>query len=385
MSATNPLDSVYFITLPQDAPLKTAGVLRLDSSIPLPVQKKEGDDDAPLNTAALSEEQLLSGLLKVLAYDGANPHLEYYRSLLVQVRPNIKTELAEAAILKTKNEDWDLAEEIWQALHGLAPQDPAITLNRALFFDQRADSYRKNELHVDADAYDAQALECYRQAMDYDPEIPDAFFNAGFFYLKLRDFGEAKSAFENYLGLTVDAKDEDLGENGLYKKRRAQEIVENIKNRDLESDLFRDAYHFISTGQEEKGLDKIRQFLQKNPAVWNAWFLLGWGLRRIERFADARLAFEKALECDGGMESADTLNELAICQMETGDFDGARDSLGDALSIDPENTKVISNLGYVALKAGKTEEARGYFATVLEIDPTDKIAAAQLEQLEHED
>ena len=76
---------------------------------------------------------------------------------------------------------------------------------------------------------------------------------------------------------------------------------------------------------------------------------LGWGLRRLERFEDALKAFEKARECEGGDESADTLNELAICQMETGELDEARNTLVEALEMDPDSTKIISNLGFLSL------------------------------------
>ena len=381
MNPKNPMDSIFFVKLPETFKL-TPNAFKIDQSIPLPVQQKDGVDSQDLDISSLTEEQILSGLLTVLAYDKNNKNLDYYRSILDNARPNLKKELAEAAILKTKNEDWDMAEEIWEALHGYAPNDMAIILNLALFFDQRADAYRQNSLNEDADAYDDSALEYYREAMNADPEIPDAFFNAGFFYLKKREFGDAKGAFENYLGLTAGVDEKDLGENGTYKKERAQEIIDKINSRNLENDLFKDAYKLISSGEEEKGLDKVRQFIQANPVVWNAWFLLGWGLRRLERFEDAKKAYMKALECEGGDESADTLNELAICQMETGDPDGALDSLNDALNLEPENVKVISNLGFLAQKNGDTEEAKKYFQTVLEINPEDKIAKQMLENLE---
>jgi len=270
------------------------------------------------------------------------------------------------------------------ALHGFDSEDKAIILNMALFFDQRADSYRKNGLNEDADAYDSSALDYYKQAMDSDPEIPDAFFNAGFFYIKSREYAEAKGAFESYLALTCDITDEELGENGQYKRERAQELIDKIKNRNLEDTQFKNAYKLISSGQEEKGLEEIRQFLQSHPDVWNAWFMLGWGLRRLERFEDAKQAFLKVKECDGGDENSDTYNELAICQMETGEFEEAEESLIDALNLDPDNTKIISNLGFLCLKRGNPEEARKYFATVLEIDPNDKLAKAEYEQLNRE-
>ncbi len=380
MNPTNPLDSVYFIKVPENA-VFSSGAMKIDAKIPLPVQKKNADDDAEEDFSKLSEEQILSGILAVLAYDTQNENSAYYRKFILDARPGIKKELSEAAILKARNEDWDLAEEIFLALRGLDPDDKAIVLNTAIFFDQKADSYRRLSLNDDADAYDNLAQKNYTEAMDSAREIPDAYFNAGFFYLKKCDYGEAKGCFESYLALLSDASDEELGENGIYKKERAQEIVDKISNRNLASDRFRDAYRFISGGQEEKGLEEIRRFIADNPFVWNAWFLLGWGLRRLGRFADAKMAFEKAMECEGGDENADTLNELAICQMETGELKEAKQTLADALSLDGENTKIISNLGCLCLKLKQNDEAEKYFRVVLDLDPEDKIARSYLENL----
>jgi tetratricopeptide (TPR) repeat protein len=374
------LDSVYYINLPEDFKF-SSGAFPLDTTIPLPVQKKDGDAPGTFDMKSLTEEQILAGLLNVMAYEPKNPNILYYRSILKKAKPNLKKELGEAAILKAKNEDFELAEEIFRALRGFDPEDMAICLNMALFFDQRADSYRRSGLHDDADAYDDTALNYYQEALEAEPALPDAFFNAGFFYLKQRDYKKAKDVFETYLALTCDLKDEDLGENGIYKKNRAQEIIDNISNRNMDDDHFKAAYDLINRGEEEKGLEEIRKFIERNPNVWNAWFMLGWGLRKLRRFEDAKMAFEKSLACEGG-ETSDTYNELSICLMEGGDLQGAKKILEKALVKDSENTKIISNLGYIALKEGNPGLAAGYFQTVLEIDPDDKIAAMELSRLE---
>lgn len=383
MNPANSLESIYFINFPEDVKL-SEHALQIDPSVPLPVQKKEKDDPDNFNPKDISPEQILSGILTVLAYDKNNKNADYYRKIIKQARPNILKELTEAAILKTKNEEWDLAEEIFLAVKGIDPEDKRIYLNLALFFDQKADSYRKLSLYDDADAYDDSALRYYTDAMNSEPEIPEAFFNAGFFYLKQNNFAEAKGCFENYLALTADLTDEEMGDDGLYRKERAQELINKINERNLDQSQFNQAYKLISSGEEEKGLEVIRKFIENNPAVWNAWFLLGWGLRRMERFQEAKMAFEKAKECEGDDENADTLNELAICQMETGDFEGAVNSLNDALSMDVDNVKVVSNLGEVYLRMGKKDEARKYFKTALELDPNDKIARFELDRLGEE-
>ncbi|AEE16881.1 tetratricopeptide repeat protein [Treponema brennaborense] len=378
MNPSAPLESVVFIALPENVSLSTHA-FTIDPAIPLPVQKNTASEDA-FDPTSLTQEMIFAGILTVLAYDAQNEHVSYYRQLLQSARPDIKQELTEAAILKARNEDFEIAEEIFAALRGLDPDDIATVLNTALFFDQRAESYRKSGLNEDADAYDQSAHQYYKQAMAADPAPPDAFFNAGFFYLKQRNFSRAKNCFETYLTLTGDLADDDLGENGRYKKERAKEIVEDISSRNLEDEQFKAAFDFISMGQEERGLEEIRTFLQKNPKVWNAWFLLGWGLRRLERWTDAKSAFLQAIEC--GSTGADTYNELAICHMELGEYAESRKRLVQALEAEPENTKIMSNLGYLALKQDRTAEAKKYFLSVLEFDPDDAIAKSMIAKLE---
>ena len=380
MNTKNPLESIYYIGIPENFVASDAA-FKIDTSIKLPVQRKMDDDPGSFNPEEISTEQILAGILTVLAYDKKNENLDYYRSIIKKVRPNIKKELCEAAILKTKNEDFDLAEEIFLSLLGLDPEDEAVILNMALFLDQRADSYRNAGLNEDADAYDSDALAYYRDAMNAEPPLPDAFFNAGFYYMKKHSYREAKDAFETYIALTCDVDDKDLGENGVYKKERAQEIVNNITNQNMDDESFQKAYDLISSGNEEKGLEEIRNFLVNNPKVWNAWFMLGWGLRRLERFEDAEQAFREALKY-GGETNSDTFNELALCLIQEKKFDEAKENLLKAFELEPESPKIISNLGYLALAQGDKTAARNYFTTVLEYDPKDKIAANELMKLE---
>ena len=380
MNPKNPLDSVYFIDLPENFNLSDAA-FPIDKTIQLPVQQKDSDAPGVFNPKEITMEQILAGILTILAYDKKNKNLDYYRSILKKAKPNIKQELCEAAILKTKNEDFDLAEEIFLALHGFDPEDVAIILNMALFLDQRADSYRRAGLFDDADAYDSDAESYYIQAMEADPPLPDAYFNAGFFYLKQHKYREAKDSFETFVALNAGATEEELGENGQYKLGRAQEIIENINNQNMDDERFKNAYDLSASGEEEKGLEEIKLFIQNNPKVWNAWFLLGWGLRKLERFEDAKQAFLEALKY-GGEKNPDTYNELSLCLVAEKKFDEAKSALQKAMALDPDSTKIVSNLGYIALAQGDEEEARKCFSIVLELDPKDAIAAAELAKLE---
>jgi Flp pilus assembly protein TadD len=65
--------------------------------------------------------------------------------------------------------------------------------------------------------------------------------------------------------------------------------------------------------------------------------------------------------------------------MELGDYAEARRRLETALRKDPENVKIISNLGVLASKTGDTGLAAGFFRTVLELDPEDPVARVYLD------
>ncbi len=380
MNPSNPLDSVLFISLPENFTFGNEEQI-IDTTVPLPVQREKYDDtEESFSIEDLTWEQILAGILTVLAYDQKNQNKEYYRSILLAAKPNIKQELTDAAILKAKNEDFDIAEEIFLALNGIDPEDMANILNMALFFDQRADSYRRSSLFEDADAYDETAFIYYKQVMEAEELIPDAFFNAGFFFLKQKNFSRARECFETYITLTETLTEDQRGKNGDYKIERAKEIASDIEKRNLDDELFKTAYDFITMGEEEKGLDSIRAFIEKNPTVWNAWFMLGWALRRLERWEDAKAALEQAIKCEGA--NTDTYNELAICLTELGDYNEAKAYLTKAMQLESENTKIMSNLGYIALKEGNIDEARLFFLAVLEFDPNDKIAQEMLKSLE---
>ena len=104
-------------------------------------------------------------------------------------------------------------------LKGIDPENTATILNTALFLDQRGSYYRNSGLIDDADAYDNDALNYYKIAMNAEPPVVEAFFNAGFFYLKHHEYKNAREAFETYLALTFDDKNEDENTNKQKRKR----------------------------------------------------------------------------------------------------------------------------------------------------------------------
>ena len=357
---------ILFLSVPETLREQISESFTINPDIPIPVEIPEGEEQ--LNLEELSWEMIISGMLNVISQGSEQPEwIGYYRHFVLAVRPSILWEFTEAAILKARNGDFDLAMEILDALTGLFPASPQILLNRALVLEERASAAERQEAasaeaNAGAEAAIRAAESAYEEVLCLAPPFPPAFFNAGFFYLEQKSYSRARECFAVYAG---SGDDDD-------KKEQARTIIKNIDDNGLEDESFNEAYALIRQGKDEAAMAGIRGFIEKYPSVWNGWFVLGWALRRLGRWEDGAAAFSKALELGG--TNTDTRNELAICLMETGDLKGARRELETALREDPENIKIISNMGVLALRAGNREEAEGFFRTVLELSPNDPIA-----------
>jgi tetratricopeptide (TPR) repeat protein len=341
-----------------------------DPAIPLPVEIDNGlNAGGSLADLAenLSWEMILSGMIQVVAngkdYEGEiQPHwIDYYRGFVLAVKPELYNEFTGAAIVKAKNGDYDMALEITAALEGLFPGAPGVILNKALILEDKAEALERVG-HEDAEEVNAGALAAYETVLTMEPVLPDALFNAGFFFVRRKNYARAAECFSAYTALDEDGD----------KKEKAEAMVKDIRARGLDDESFGGALELIRSDEDEKALAKIRDFIERRPRVWNGWFVLGWALRKLGRWEDGLESFRKAAELGGA--NTDTRNETAICLMELGDFGAARKELTAALGNDPENVKIISNLGMLALKEGNDDEAAAFFRTVLEIDPGDPIA-----------
>ncbi|NNM66617.1 MAG: tetratricopeptide repeat protein [Spirochaetales bacterium] len=358
---------LYYLQVPPEL-ARSLGDFALDPSIPLPVESRSGK--VP-DLTELSWEQIVAAMLKIMAWERDHRDFGYYRDFILAVRPQIYQELSSTGIVKAQSKDFRLAEEVFLALEGLDPTNPRTQLNLALLYDDQAEFLSQKDRSVEAEACLSQAQKRFSQAMTATPPLPDAFFYAGFFHLKQKNLERARGLFDAFFELGRDES----------KINAARKALADYERRDNFDRLFKEAYDFILLGQEEKGIERIENFLADNPSVWNAWFLLGWAHRRLSHWSEALSAFEKALEREG--DPVDLYNEMAICNMELGQLKEAQRLLEKALRRDGENTKILSNLGVLALRSGNRELARGFFESVLEYDPEDPLAERWLKELAH--
>ncbi len=358
----NPLNSVFFISVPEGFE-HSIDNFTIDSSILLPVELKPGETQ--LDPNSISWEMIISGMLRVLTCDEENKHNEYYRRFVLQVKPNIESDLVTAGIEKARMGEYELAEELFTTALAVVPGSTASQYNLAQIFESRARAYMElGEKDLEQE-YLQKTLKAYHKVCAGAPEQAQVLKSAAEFYLRIGDSENALESFKNLANL------ED-----------SKEIREAIRELSLRRELdgnFKSAYDAILQGREDQAIKLIDDFLEVNSHTWTAWFLRGWALRRLHRFEEAIDNFLQALEFSG--PQTDLLNELSICTMETGDLDASREYLEKALKIEPDNVKILSNLGIVALKSGNRTDAIVYFRKVLDLEPDDSIAKDYLEYL----
>ncbi len=360
-----PLGNIYYISIPAEFS-NSIGDFKIDQSKKLPV---ETDGIENWNPETLTWEMIISAMLKIMAYDLDHKDIEYYRDFVKAVRPNIINELTDSGIIKSKDKKYILAEEIFLAIYGLEPQNIRNQLNLAVLYEEKADCFKINGENEKYNDLISDVKTTYLTLIDHDSVLTDVYFNAGYFFIKIREFGKAEECFKSFIEFSDD-------EDKIEKAKKALSDYKSISGNE---DLFNSAYNAILAEDEYKCIEMMSTYLEKNPEVWNGWFLLGWAYRRISNFTEARSSLEKALELN--KKDADINNELAICFMELGDYDNSQKYLEKALIINPEDVKIISNMGIIQLKQGNREKAKNFFETVLVLDPEDLIAKQYLDNI----
>lgn len=363
IDGTNPLENILYIAIPEDFS-ETIGDFVIDPEIMLPVEAPENKKE--WDVSDLSWEMIISAMLKILAFQPDHEDRDYFRKFVLAVRPDIISDLTNSAVIKAQDKDFDLAEEIFLALCGLDNKNQILKLNLTLLYEQRWE-HAKSVENKDLEKKYRESAEAGFKNNASSENPPDLiWYYMGFFYYKTGNYILSEQNFLTYSEVGTDSD----------KVEESERLAKEIQRMNLNDTLFQEAYNLIHNGSEKEGLEKIKKFLEGNKDVWNGWFLLGWGERKLGHFDKARDAFLNAL--NKGKPTSDLYNELAICEMELLNLSESRKYLDKALILDPENMKIVSNMGILAIKSGKLEEAHSYFNTAIEIEPDDPVAKQYL-------
>ncbi len=359
IDGADPLENILYISIPEDFN-ENIGDFVIDPKIMLPIETPENKKDWDISD--LSWEMIISAMLKIFAYQPDHEDKNYFRDFVFAVRPTVIIDLTNSATIKAQEKEYDLAEEIFLALIGLDPKNPVLMMNLALLYEQRWSHSKSIENKQLQEKYKISAESAFKEIAGSENPPEQVWYYMGLFYYELGNYHLAEQNFSTYTKLGTDSD----------RIEEAERLGKEIQMMNLNDELFQEAYSLVHNGEEKKGIEKVKLFLKTNNEVWNAWFLLGWGERRLGNFNESKDAFLNAIKY--GKPNSDLYNELSICEMELSNLKSSKEYLNKALLLDPDNMKIISNMGILALKMGNVEEAESFFKIAIEIEPDDPIA-----------
>ena len=125
----------------------------------------------------------------------------------------------------------------------------------------------------------------------------------------------------------------------------------------------------IECGNYKEALEAVKKQAEKNPKSVETQKKLGFLYRMLEKYEDSIEVFEKLVK--RGKIDYDVYYNLGISQVQTGNFEGGRDSLRKCVQLDPENPVARKDLGILYLYMNFVDWAQDELKTAYELDEND--------------
>ena len=362
----NTLDKITYITLPPSFKIDL-GAVKLDPRVKVPFSIPDGKDK--LEGEDYTIENLMSGLVTVVAEDEKNENFDYYRNLINALDPAIVNKLNQAAIAKEQRGEYDFALLLFKAVYNLLPQS-ATCINLATLYSYMAvDSAKKGE---DNRKYIKAARETLLSGLERFGENEDLLYEAASYEAFVANLEDAKEYITRYLSIAEEGE----------KKEEMKKLLRDVSFKLENSEKIDQAYDFLSLGESDKALPVIEGFIKDNPKIWNGYFLKGWALRIKKEFASAKENFLKCIEL--GESNGEIYNELALCELGEGNRELGEIYLESAYDMDDENLTVVTNLAYLTLEDGDYDRAREYLEKARFLAGDDVLVDALIKKYESE-
>lgn len=344
------MDDIKFITIPEN---RKIGNVLLDNTIPLPVQFEKNQKPEDIDLASIA-----AGLIKICAYEPNHKDFEYYKTVLLELQPNVIEELNVAAIAKSNKKEFDFALELMLAINHIS-QLPESYINLAVLYAQITVDYHKKEDDVTADMYDDKIIEILDECVKKYPDYAPAYSEISAFHMRHGDMESSRDYLDKFVKLSKDEKD----------IKSAKKTLETLNKMISSKDQILYAYDKMMMGCSDEALDVCNKYLAANEPTWEALFIRGWAKRTLDDFDGAQQDLLESLRLDGN--NAEVYNELSICSRESGNIELAKSYLDIAADLDPENVIYLTNLAFLYLSDNEFAESREMIEKARALDPND--------------
>jgi Flp pilus assembly protein TadD len=223
-------------------------------------------------------------------------------------------------------------------------------------------------LHANGDL--APAVERYREAVSFGAPV-DVRLGLARALVAAGDRDAATTVLEGSLDHA------EAGETAAHARR----LLFGLRRRDLEEQLEQAGRAAVSGTGGELGAARadLEAIVAAEPDLWEAHFALGLVARRTGDDAAAEPHFRRVLEL--WPEQPDALHELGVTLLVNERTNEALRLLDRAARLRPKDAGYVADAGFAQLRAGNLKAARERLAQASELDASDPITNAYLQEL----
>lgn len=229
------------------------------------------------------------------------------------------------------------------------------------------------------------AVELITKAIALDPDDAEAHANLGLALKDLHRFDEARASFERTIRINPNnpVTHNNLG-NVLAALNRNKEAVASYRSalhldQNYVQCLSNLAGALKAVGQLPGALAAADRAIELQPHSAQAHNNRGEVLFKQARFAEAADSYRTAVKYGDNYVAA--VINLSAALKETGDIEGARQTLDDVIRREPDNPRAYNNLGVLLEQLGDGEQAAVQFRNAIRLSQDYGNAYYQLAQL----
>lgn len=238
-----------------------------------------------------------------------------------------------------------------------------------------------------------EALGRFKFAAETGEDRPMEFFALGSAYVRVGDWEGAKAQYSRFLAMSpglpqqeaaaraalqkaeakiVEGRAEAEAAQKATEEKRRQEALAKVRN------VFDEAVAYYRAGGFDSALERLQQLLNSWGRTAEILNLVGLCHVRLGNHADAVQALEEALLEDPA--NADVALNLARSHFDRGTSRAAA-LLQQCVAGHPGNSQAWFNLGVLHLAQSEFGKAAAAWAKVVQLDPSDNEAKANLEMV----
>lgn len=342
------------------------GNFSVRDDVPLPVFIEEG---GKFDSDMITPQNIMTGMIKTLIAEPDNENLPYYRDFIFSVQPDIETRLASTAYQAERDCHFDEALDMFGVLRALKPDSLESVLNLAVCYDEYSQYLFERGEDKEAVKKEEFAYNYFKIVDSYENKTETALFYLGRFYAVKENFLKATEYFEEFLNISTD----------IERKKEVENLLYDINYLGVADEDLSTASELVQSDLDIEAIEYIDKYIKKYPKSWRGYFTKGSILKKLERYEEALIVFEKSLSLN--KKSADIHNEIGLCYMNLGVFAKSELNFYKALNYKPDDLAILANLALLSYKRGAIEVAKKYCEVILDLNPNDLYAKELLSVL----